>query len=496
MTGRSAVLVFGLVAVTLGAALPSIALEPVTVHQAGRIAANWISLVCHLEGGWGEFDEAAVREVVEYRPEGRLLGYCCHVDPRGYIIVPLYEGLAPVKAYSATCDFDPEIGGSIANVLSMKMQCIQIMLEELLGPLDEATLASLGEIAEVDYSEAWSDLDVDPARFEASLGSSGLLSNYHTGDALLTSSWHQGSPYHVHCPAPPGDDDCDRAHCSVGCVALAGAMIMHYWCWPPGYDWANMPDRIDEFSPWHEIDPIATLCSQIGTDLDMAYCAGKGCASSCDTDEMIPLYRMLYGYSWSCTRVDRDDHTQDEWFNLIRAQIDMNRPVQYRYPGHSLVADGWKIATSIKWLHLNMGWDGGKPASSCWNPYEGKNTNTWYAVDGIPCSQLIWEYVLTDIYPITAAGPILSGVYPKDGDLRYTYIDRDAAGIGIVFFPDHHVQFVRGVRVASLADGGVLFYGIDGTPPLRLYARGDPSKGARLDNGVIFLHQNGCLKLY
>ena len=474
-------------------------LDQVSMDQAERIAANWINLITYHEGSWGGSTEASVREVTEYRPEERLLGYCCHVEPQGYIVVSLFEGLAPVKAYSTTCDLDPEVGGSIAEVLRIKLECIHEEIEANIGPTAAVQPAELRELAEIDYSGDWESLDRDPVRFRAALESGRLLSNYEEGDHLLTSSWHQGDPYNIYCPTPDDvdDDDCENAHCAVGCVPLAGGMLMHYWCWPPGYDWASMPDRLDEFSTAHQIHVVASLCSEIGERVGVDYCDGDGCASGVDTDAMLPVYRMYYGYNFGCDRIDRDDYdTQGGWFDEIRSQINQNRPIQYRIGGHSLVADGWKVTGGTRWYHLNMGWDGGKPAKECWDPYEGINTNTWYALDGIPCSQLVWEYMLINIYPITAVGPLAIGSYPSNPELRYTYIDVDALGSGAVFHNDHRIQFIPGVSVKSIMGAGFVFYGLSGAPPTRLFTKANLSKGVRIDNGGIVLHTNGCLKLY
>ena len=474
-------------------------LEQVTMDEAEAIAANWISLITYHEGDWGGSDQAYVGGVIEYRPEERLLGYCCHVEPQGYIIVSLFEGLAPVKAFSMTCDLDPVMGGSIAEVLSLKIGCLHEEIEERIGPIGAARASELQELAEIDYGSAWTRLNRSPARFRAELEAQRVLSNYQEGQWLLTASWTQGHPYNIYCPTPGDvdDDDCESDHCAVGCVPLAGAMLMRYWCWPPGYDWANMPDRIDETSPAHQIDVVASFCSEVGENVGVDYCDGDGCASGVDTDEMLHLYRLFYGYNSGCDRVDRDDFdTQAGWFEEIKSQINLNRPIQYRIGGHSLVADGWKVAQGIRWYHLNMGWDGGKPAKECWNPYEGINTNTWYALDGIPCSQLQWEYMLVRIYPITAVGPLVAGSYPREAELRYSYFDMDAIGNRAVFHNNHHIQFIPGVTVRCIGDEGILFYGLSGNHPTRCYTKANVSKGIRIDDGFIVLHRNGSLKLY
>ena len=73
------IIAFVLAVALLLATSLSYGLEFVTAQRAERIATNWVSLVTHEEGDWGGSSEAFVDEVIEYRPEERLLGYLCHV---------------------------------------------------------------------------------------------------------------------------------------------------------------------------------------------------------------------------------------------------------------------------------------------------------------------------------------------------------------------------------------------------------------------------------
>ena len=58
----------------------------VTSHEAERIAANWINLKLELEDDWGGSEYAEVDYVEEFMRGDRLLGYCCHVLPSGFIM--------------------------------------------------------------------------------------------------------------------------------------------------------------------------------------------------------------------------------------------------------------------------------------------------------------------------------------------------------------------------------------------------------------------------
>jgi hypothetical protein len=79
----------------------------VSMDDAETIAENWISVIIHLKGTWGGAPEAEICGVEPLTLDGRLLGYIAHISPRGHIVVSLLEGLAPVKAYSATSSLCP-----------------------------------------------------------------------------------------------------------------------------------------------------------------------------------------------------------------------------------------------------------------------------------------------------------------------------------------------------------------------------------------------------
>ncbi len=79
-----------------------------TRNEALTVASNWITMIIQKKGDWGGSETAEIDEIHEFKRGERVLGYLFRVKPRGYIIVPLRKEMAPVKAYSAKSDLDPE----------------------------------------------------------------------------------------------------------------------------------------------------------------------------------------------------------------------------------------------------------------------------------------------------------------------------------------------------------------------------------------------------
>ena len=64
--------------------------------------------------------------------------------------------------------------------------------------------------------------------------------DYQEGDSLLGEiTWYQDPPYNQQCPwygcgwGIPDSSEHYNENAYVGCVATAGAMVLHYWNWPP-----------------------------------------------------------------------------------------------------------------------------------------------------------------------------------------------------------------------------------------------------------------------
>ena len=458
--------------------------EMATMDEAQTVAENWISLIIANKGSWGGSETAEIQEIREFKRGYRTIGFFCKIRPKGFIVISLRKELAPVKAYSAVSDLNPELEEGMADLIKSKMERILNGIEQQLGPLEAVQTEALQSLLEINYRQAWDELLGTNGR--SIMGDQAVIQmNYQEADVLLTSSWHQRDPYNRQTPA---GSTC--THTLVGCVATAGAQIMRYWNWPPygagspysdTYDWPNMLDRVTSSSSTAEINAVAELNYEVGLAVGMNYGCSK---STAYTYDMEGVYENNYRYTTAITKKDRNNYNATDWFNRLKTQFNANRPVHYRVEGHSIVGDGWQEigSTPTRQYHMNYGWD---------NSY-----TAWYTLDALYLGGVDEEYILENIYPAQALGSWLSGTYSQQS-FPYRYFDRDATGYSATFSSGQYLQFLPNITVTNTSNtgGSFRFEGSD-TLNTRLFTRGDTSQGVRIYNGTIKINKNGSIKFY
>jgi hypothetical protein len=460
-----------------------------TVNDALTVANNWISLILEKKGAWGDANNVYVEDIQEFKRGQRTLGYFCRVWPKGYIVLSLHKQLAPVKVYSATSDLDPDSQEGMTDLIKDRMERILGRVDEwakkLKAPPDEV----MARILEVNYRNAWNELQVDATSFQQQIESDIEPMNYQENQILLSSSWHQDDPYNRQCPLASGT--CTSTRCLVGCVATAGAQIARYWNWPPygegspyndTYDWPNMPDSATGASTAAQIDAVAELSSEVGIAVAMLYCE-IDCESGSFTEDMEGVFENHYRYHTNCVKRDRSSYTAVNWFNMIKAEFNANRPIQYKVTGHSIVGDGWQEfgAGPTRQYHMNYGWDDGHTA--------------WYTLDSLYLGDTDTEYIIASIYPDQALGSSLTPSYPKEESFPYRYFNVDATGTSATFEAGQNLQFLPDISVTctSTTGGSIRFEGTS-TDNTILFSNGDSTKGARIYNGTIKMNRFGSIR--
>ena len=131
------------------------------------------------------------------------------------------------------------------------------------------------------------------AEWESLLKSGELIScNGGKGvDYLCQTKWDQSYPYNYCCPEDPSGSG---GHAIVGCLATAMSQLMRFWAMPAQgigshcythenygeicadfgntvYDWANMPNVLDNNASEAEKLATGTLCFHCGVTIDMGY---------------------------------------------------------------------------------------------------------------------------------------------------------------------------------------------------------------------------------
>jgi hypothetical protein len=514
--------------------LPALAAraETTTQQEALTVAQNYVSLILSKDGNWGGSPSATVASIEKFKRGERVLGYFCRVLPQGYIVVSLHKELAPVKAYSVDSNLDPELDQGMTDVAKILMERVLDAVEDDLGrPIDPAD--RFDALLETNYRPAWevlADKGFDGSRYHQERKGRSVGMNYQEGEVLLSTAWHQHAPYNDQCPFPahwdPNDgwvtyecDNTSNGRTVVGCVATAAAQIMRYWRWPPyghespyndTYDWLNMCEAYwwDPNSLWWidqngnpvtqaQVDAVAELCHEIGIAVDMDYGCG---GSSASTDDMEGVYEDYFRYDEGCYIEYRDDYSAYGWYELMMNQFNVNRPVQYKIEGHSVVADGWKmeqIGDEYYWYHMNYGWGGSVPNEPEWQGYS--SSNTWFALDAHPGGDTD-DYLVRTIYPDCAIGGWMEGDYDVPSPINARYIDQDTRGNSATFAAGIWFQALEPdflIRGEGTGDEVVTFNGAPGAESI-FYFSGDFDSYTRIHiaDGAIRLRGGGEMVIH
>jgi len=208
----------------------------------------------------------------------------------------------------------------------------------------------------------------------------------------LTTKWHQDTYFNYYSPQP----GTSNGRSPTGCVATAMGQIMKYYTWPltgTGYHTYTDPaqpnplrpcdDRIENsrgvlsFSDFglsrsydYSLMPdvpnsinyeISKLLYHSGVSVNMDY---AGDASWSNTYDVPNALRTYFSYDNSVQYVNRSNYSDEEWIMLLKEQIRLERPVQYRGEnstgcnGHSWVCYGYVETGGETKFYFNWGWGG------------------------------------------------------------------------------------------------------------------------------------------
>lgn len=198
---------------------------------------------------------------------------------------------------------------------------------------------------------------------------------------LLQTNWDQSPYYNALCPL----DNASSQRTVTGCVATAMAQVMKYWNYPTigtgfhsyshpnyglqsanfgttTYNWSSMPNSISSNNT-----AIATLMYHCGVSVDMNYdIAANGGSGAYVITNASPVtncseYALenYFGYSTALQGIERDNYTETNWINVMKAELNASRPVLYAGfgsgGGHCFVNDGYD---NNNFFHFNWGWSG------------------------------------------------------------------------------------------------------------------------------------------
>lgn len=191
---------------------------------------------------------------------------------------------------------------------------------------------------------------------------------------LVATNWDQGCYYNAQCPAASGAP-CGRVW--TGCVATTMSVLMKYNEWPVNgvgyhtythplygvqtanfanttYNYAAMPNSVTTANA-----SVATLMYHAGVSVNMQY----GVDGSGAYSEDVPFALINYfNYDAACHLEAKIDYPViDDWYALLRADLDASQPVYYAGSstasgGHAWILDGYRLSDNK--FHFNWGWSG------------------------------------------------------------------------------------------------------------------------------------------
>ncbi len=312
----------------LGSALGTFA-ATVTLDEAKMIASEFLA------SKTGKAPEAIALTPVETAgSQSTQLYYVFNsVNNQGFVIVSAESSATPILGYS----LDNNYPASSAVPESMQWMLAGIEREIKVAPSQQKSQTT------------------------ASLRNMARSAGQQSGAKLLsTPSWSQEAPFNSMIPGQP----------LVGCVGTAMATVMKYYNFPESgsgsyggvdfnvaYDWDSM--RADNYRSGYtaaEGDAVATLMYHASKAIDTQYSMSGSSAYEVRVPGALSTY---FGYDPGVSYKKRADvATQQDWDNIVKAEIEAGRPVIYCgqdvTAGHAFVCDGYEG----EFLHFNWGWGG------------------------------------------------------------------------------------------------------------------------------------------
>jgi hypothetical protein len=410
---------------------------PVKSETAQTVAVNFI------KQRTGEVK--TVSKVVAEEYKGKTSVYGISFEGGGWVIVSSKDEMWPILAYNTTGEYIPgkessnEVFHDFLNTYGMVSAAIDSLKNAPVS--SSSTSATRSGFGDETNSEEFSKAQ---NKWKSLLNSSNLRS-YTAGTKLLMDNvrgenqWDQSTDqngqliYNNDCPTDPNNGNCRTL---VGCPAISLSQVMWKWRWPEfaeisqgaylksenqgrkffqkpakllrgttcytGFDWDLIPAKLLKSStPTAQINETTRLLRLAGEAIHVSYgCDGTG-INDLEAYDLYPhAYKdmgyncygniisqyILYegtesGVQYSNFFEDILSWTDEQWNQLIKTEIDAERPVNYcnfgfhkkyynyysqKYPefideigiGHTYVISGYERDDDAYHFYCNMGWGG------------------------------------------------------------------------------------------------------------------------------------------
>jgi hypothetical protein len=239
----------------------------------------------------------------------------------------------------------------------------------------------------------------------------------------------------------------------------------------------------------HLTSRVAAL---VGTDFG---CDGSGAAfsSSAGKDLLDALEDSL---RYSTSAEDRWRHDYDSsltWFNIIKGDINHNRPLPYHIEdddgAHAFVCDGWQEERSdgvvtARYYHMN------------WGHGSDSGKTMWYALGGLPKDESE-ERLIENLVPDCSMPASLANTIYQRRDDGWRYFPYNTSAENVVFEAKQMLQFHHNIKIW----GNVDFNGAPGLDQTWMfsggvdYSAGNKLTGIAIMGGKIWLRNGGAIRL-
>ncbi len=309
--------------------------------------AEIVARSVHLEhSNLHDGSEFILSSIETIKNEDLDLMYIFHLIPEGFIMVPADNQAVPVLAFG----FDhPFVSSNMPeNLLALMNQ----YKEELRVLIDNQADPS------PDIAEKW----------DYYLSGNVLPSRDRDVSPLMDAKFDQGGSWNNGVTSAIGFNG------PVGCVAVAMSQVMHYWKHPEhgtgstyytendyGYIEVDFEDAFydfDNMAATYATSPSQLLLFHTGVSVNMDYDnSGSGAYVVGGYPSAFYAMENFFAYSSDISYQWKDNHTDNEYRDIIKNELDHNRPVisqGYGSGGHAWNFDGYTGNN----LHCNWGWGG------------------------------------------------------------------------------------------------------------------------------------------
>ena len=316
--------------------------------------------------------------------------YVFHLNPIGFVLVSSHRSLIPILGYSFehAIDFD-DLPPQLNSIINSYKENIELVIANSIEPSEYV-------------NNLWNQY----------FNNENLVREIRDVSPLITANWNQGGQWNNQCPG----------EALVGCVAVAMGQVMYYWknpIQPEGYaqyydvDFGPIGVNFENYTYNYEnmLDNDATEDSQlllyhagVAVNMDYSY-SGSGASVCWEGPSAQDALSNNFNFIDETGCESKINYNDDEWFLLLKNQIDNGWPVVYRgYAENNGGGHAWNIdGYQNQYLHCNWGWGGSSNGYFYFNNLNG---------DGF--SFIESQAALINIFPKGIAVPVALFDYSVD----------------------------------------------------------------------------------